>query len=229
VVVIACGALGGHIREIAARNGWRIELHCLPALLHNRPAQIAPQAQRMARRALARGQRVALAYADCGTYGALDELCARLGLRRLPGLHCYDVLAGPSRLRELFDAEPGTYVLTDYLVRSFQRTVVAGLGLDEHPELWPEYFRHYRRVVWLAQDRSATMQAQAERVAARFGLPLTVAETGTSRLEQELRALVGDEAGWRAPAAARATHSAPVRAGPAGGSGARPTAGGGGA
>jgi len=194
-VVIACGALGGHIRELAARNGWRIELHLLPALLHNRPGQITPQAERLARAALATGRRVALAYADCGTYGALDDLCARLGLRRLPGLHCYDVLAGPSRVRALFDAEPGTYVLTDYLVRSFQRTVVAGLGLDRHPELWPEYFRHYRRVVWLAQDRSAELQAQAERVAALFGLPLTVVETGTGRLEHELQRLVGDGGG----------------------------------
>jgi hypothetical protein len=207
-VVIACGALGGHIRDIAARNGWRIELHCLPALLHNRPGQITPQAERLARDGIARGRRVALAYADCGTYGALDGLCARLGLRRLPGLHCYDVLAGPSRVRELFDGEPGTYVLTDYLVRSFQRTVVAGLGLDEHPELWPEYFRHYRRVVWLAQDRSAALQARAEQVAAMFGLPLTVVETGTGRLEAELQRLVGDEARSSVPVG-------PAGAGPA--------------
>src|SRR6266516_3799907 len=202
-VVIACGALGAHLREIIARRGWPVELHCLPALLHNRPAQIIPHAERIARGALANGQRVALAYADCGTYGGLDELCSRLGLRRLPGLHCYDVLAGPSRMRALFDAEPGTYVLTDYLVRSFQRTVVAGLGLDAHPELWPDYFRHYRRVVWLAQDRSAPMQAEAEQVAARFGLPLTVIETGTSRLEQELARLVGDEPSSCAETAAR--------------------------
>ena len=202
-MVIACGALGGHIRELAAVNDWRIELHCLPALLHNRPSQITIHAERIARRGIARGRRVALAYADCGTYGALDELCSRLGLRRLPGLHCYDVLAGPSRVRELFDAEPGTYVLTDYLVRSFQRTVVAGLGLDKHPELWPEYFRHYRRVVWLAQDRSAAMQAQAEQVAARFGLPLTVIETGTGRLEAELARLVSDETSSPAETAAR--------------------------
>ena len=137
-MVIACGALGGHLREIIARRGWRVELHCLPALLHNRPSQITPDAERIARRALARGQRVALAYADCGTYGALDGLCAQLGLRRLPGLHCYDVLAGPSRVRALFDAEPGTYVLTDFLVRSFRRTVLAELGLDRHPRLWPD-------------------------------------------------------------------------------------------
>ena len=202
-MVIACGALGAHLREIIARRGWPVELHCLPALLHNRPGQITIQAERIAQGALARRRRVAVAYADCGTYGALDELCARLGLRRLPGLHCYDVLAGPSRMRALFDAEPGTYVLTDYLVRSFERTVVAGLGLDTHPELWPDYFRHYRRVVWLAQDRSAPMQAQAEQVAARFGLPLTVIETGTGRLEAELARLIGDETSPGAEAAAR--------------------------
>jgi hypothetical protein len=189
-VVIACGALAGHIREITARRGWPVELHCLPALLHNRPERIAHQAERLARAALARAQPVALAYADCGTYGALDELCARLGLARLPGLHCYDVFAGPGRMRALFDAEPGTYVLTDYLVRSFGRSVVAELGLDRYPELWTDYFGHYRRLVWLAQERSAPMQAQAEQVAGMFGLPLTVIETGTSRLEQELAVLV---------------------------------------
>ena len=189
-MLIACGALGGHLREIIGRRGWPVELHCLPALLHNRPAQIAAHAERLAQPALARGARVALAYADCGTYGALDELSARLGLARLPGLHCYDVLAGPDRLAELFAAEPGTYLLTDFGVRSFQRTVLAELGLDRYPELWPDYFGHYRRLVWLAQQPDPELTAQAERVAARFGLPLVVVETGTGRLERELARLV---------------------------------------
>ena len=189
-MLIACGALGAHLREIIGRRGWPVELHCLPALLHNRPAQIAGQAERLARPALARGARVVLAYADCGTYGALDELCARLGLARLPGLHCYDVLAGPDRLAEQFAAEPGTYLLTDFGVRSFQRTVLAELGLDRYPELWPDYFGHYRRLVWLAQEPDPELTMQAERVAARFGLPLVVVETGTGRLERELARLV---------------------------------------
>jgi len=203
VALIACGALGGHLREILARRGWRAELHCLPALLHNRPAKIAFEAERLALQALARGQRVAVAYADCGTYGALDEVCARLGLRRLPGLHCYDVLAGPERMRAVFEAEPGTYVLTDFLIRSFDRTVLAELGLDRHPELWPDYFGHYRRLVWLAQDLGPEpeperepepgLAAQAERVAARFGLPLTVVPTGTARLERELETMLTGE------------------------------------
>ena len=137
-----------------------------------------------------------MAYADCGTYGALDEVCARLGLRRLPGLHCYDVLAGPERMRAVFEAEPGTYVLTDFLVRSFDKTVLAELGLDRYPELWPDYFGHYRRLVWLAQEQEPWLAAEAERVAARFGLPLTVVPTGTSRLERELEALVTGDGMW---------------------------------
>ena len=196
MAVIACGALGGHLREILARRGWRAELHCLPALLHNRPEKITIEAERLARQALARGQRVAVAYADCGTYGALDEVCARLGLRRLPGLHCYDVLAGPERMRAVFEAEPGTYVLTDFLIRSFARTVLAELGLDRHPELWPDYFGHYRRLVWLAQDRDAELDRAAAAIAASFGLPLTVVATGTSRLERELESLITGGGLW---------------------------------
>jgi hypothetical protein len=191
VAVIACGALGGHIREIAARRGWTLELHCLPSLLHNRPGQIAPAAEELARNYLKRGLRVALGYADCGSYGALDSLCERLGIRRLPGLHCYDVLAGPGRLRAMFEAEPGTYLLTDFLVRSFRRSVLAELGLDRHPELWPDYFGHYTRLVWLAQHGDPAVAAEAASIAAMFGLPLTVVDVGTSGLEHELEQLVG--------------------------------------
>jgi hypothetical protein len=90
----------------------------------------------------------------------------------------------------LFEAEPGTYVLTDFLVRSFRRTVLAGLGLDRYPELWPDYFGHYRRVVWLAQSRDPALAAEAEAVADQFGLPLTVIDTGTARLERELELLL---------------------------------------
>ena len=195
VAVIACGALGGDIREIAARRGWALELHALPSLLHNHPERIAPAAERLARELRGRGLRVALGYADCGSYGALDELCARLGLRRLRGLHCYDVFAGAGRLREMFEREPGTYLLTDFLVRSFRRSVLAELGLDVHPELWPDYFGHYRRVVWLAQSRDPALDAEARAVGAMFGLPLTVIDVGTGGLERELGRLLADAAG----------------------------------
>jgi hypothetical protein len=173
-----------------ARRGWPVAVRSLPALLHNRPQKITTLAERLVVSALSSGRTVALAYADCGTYGALDELCARYGVRRLPGLHCYDVFAGPSRVAAMFEAEPGTYVLTDFLLRSFDRSVLAELGLDRHPELWPDYFGHYRRLVWLAQEPSPALTVQADRVAAMFGLPLTRVDTGVSRLERALACLL---------------------------------------
>ena len=190
LAVIACGALAGHIRDIAARRRWLVEVHPLPASLHNRPERIAAAAEGLARQLQARGLAVALGYADCGTYGALDEVCAALGLGRLRGLHCYDVLGGAERVRALLEHEPGTYLLTDYLVRSFDRTVLAGLGLDRHPQLWGDYFGHYRRLVWLAQERDADLDRRAAAIAAKFGLPLRVVDVGTGRLERELAALL---------------------------------------
>jgi hypothetical protein len=173
-----------------ARRGWPVAVRSLPAVLHNRPRKIVIEAERAVVRAQDDGRTVALAYADCGTYGALDELCARYGVRRLPGLHCYDVLAGASRVEAMFRAEPGTYVLTDFLLRGFDRLVLAELGLGQHPELWPDYFGHYRRLVWLAQEPTPALEAEAERVAVMFGLPLTRIDTGISRLESALAALV---------------------------------------
>jgi hypothetical protein len=138
---------------------------------------------------VASARRVILGYADCGTYGQLDELSARTGAMRLPGLHCYDLYGGPDTVRELFHMEPGSYLLTDYLVRTFDRTVLASLGLDRYPELWPDYFGHYTRVVWLAQAPTPELAAEAERIAGRFGLPLTTISTGLSRLEAALAEL----------------------------------------
>ena len=192
--MLACGALAGYVREIACRRGWPVIVRPLPALLHNRPQKIAEYAERAVVAALAGGRRVVVAYADCGTYGELDALCSRYGVQRLSGLHCYDVFAGPSRIQALFEAEPGTYLLTDFLVRSFRRSVLAELGLDRYPELWPDYFGHYRRVVWLAQEPTPELAAEAAHVADMFGLPLTRIDTGLSRLERELCSLVGEAA-----------------------------------
>jgi hypothetical protein len=189
--VVACGALAQPAAEIVARRGWPVAVHPLPPLLHNQPHLIAGEVRTLALSLAATYDVVAVAYADCGTYGALDEVCAELGLRRLPGLHCYDLFAGESRLASFLDEQPGTYLLTDFLVRSFRRTVVRELGLDRHPELRDDYFRHYTRVIWLAQEPGdAELRAQAEEAAATIGLPLTVVDTGHGRLEAALEELL---------------------------------------
>ena len=192
--VIACGALALHLQEIVARRALPVDVHPLPPLLHNRPAGIPGAVEEAAAALRPRYDRLAVAYADCGTYGALDDTCRRLGLERLPGRDCYDVFAGAAQMRAIYASEPGTYVLTDFLVRGFDRLVVQELGLDRHPELRDDYFRHYRRVVWIAQRRDAALEAAAERAAARIGLPLEVVEVGDRRLEEALLALVAPAA-----------------------------------
>ena len=189
--LVACGALAKPAADVVARRGWPVDVHPLPPLLHNHPQEIAGEVRRLATALLVDYDRVAVGYADCGTYGALDEVCSELGLRRLPGLHCYDLFAGESRLAEFLDEQPGTYLLTDFLVRSFERTVVRELGLDRYPELRDDYFRHYSRAIWLAQEPDdPELRALAATAADRLGLPLTVIPTGDGRLEEALAELL---------------------------------------
>jgi hypothetical protein len=190
--VIACGAIAQPVAAIVARRGWPVDVHPLPPLLHNHPEMIAAEVRRLADGLAASYSRVVIGYADCGTYGALDEVCRDLGVQRLPGLHCYDLYAGASRLEEFFDEQPGTYLLTDFLVRSFARTVLQELGLDRYPDLRDTYFAHYTRMVWLAQQPDDELRALADRAAASIGLPLTVVETGDHGLERALADLVGE-------------------------------------
>jgi hypothetical protein len=191
--LIACGAIAQPAARIAVERGWAVDVHPLPPLLHNQPHLIAGQVEELAASLAASYDVVAVGYADCGTYGALDEVCERLGLRRLVGLHCYDVYAGASQIEKFFADQPGTYLFTDFLVKSFARTVETELGLDRHPELLADYFGHYTRVVWLAQEQTPELHRAAEAAAARLGLPLTVVPTGNGGLERSLADLLRDD------------------------------------
>ncbi len=187
---MACGAIAQPCAEVVAERGWPVDVFPLPPLLHNQPRSIAGEVERLGNELAGRYGAVAVGYADCGTYGALDQLCDRRGWRRLPGLHCYDLYAGSAGVEKMFADQPGTYVLTDFLVRAFDRLVVAELGLDRHPELRDDYFGHYTRMVWLAQDPDPALHALATAAADRVGLPLTVVETGHQRLTRALASLL---------------------------------------
>lgn len=190
MALIACGALSRDLAAVIDGRGWDVDVHPLPPLLHNRPERIAAAVEAKVDALADRYDRIAIGYADCGTYGGLDELSARRGLQLLPGLHCYDLYAGPERISALLADEPGTYLLTDFLVRSFDRLVVRELGLDRYPELRTDYFAHYTRVVWLTTRPDAELAALAAAAAGVLGLPLQTVECGTAGLDRALGALL---------------------------------------
>ena len=75
-----------------------------------------------------------MAYADCGTGGALDRVLEQHGVERLAGAHCYGFFAGNQAFEEMHEEEPGTYYLTDFLARHFDALVIRGMKLDRYPE-----------------------------------------------------------------------------------------------
>jgi hypothetical protein len=208
-LVIACGALAREIAALRRANAWdALDVRCLPAELHNRPERIAPAVRAAILSARGRYQSIFVAYGDCGTGGELDRVLGEEGIERIPGAHCYEFFAGGPLFAALSEAEAGTFYLTDFLLRHFDRLVVRGLGLDRHPELFPAYFGHYRKLVYLSQaplpggaplsnraprPGQVTLETALERgraIAASMGLAFEHRPTGYGALGASLTAAV---------------------------------------
>ena len=197
VLVIACGALARDIVALKQRYGWEhLDIKCIDARLHNQPALIPDRLRQKIRENADQYDRIFVAYADCGTGGAIDRVIADEGIERLPGAHCYQFFAGADRFAELSDEEPGTLYLTDFLARHFDKLVVRPLKLDVHPELRDAYFGNYRRVVFLSQTQDSDLLGAARAAARRLDLDFEHHHCGYGGLEHGLRAtLTGQENG----------------------------------
>ncbi len=191
VLLIGCGALAREISWAITRGGWpNMELVCLPADLHNRPQDIpgAMKARIRAAKETGKYSKILAIYGDCGTGGALDAVLAAEGAGRIAGAHCYEFYTGSRAFTALNDEEAGSFYLTDYLVRFFDRLVIEGLGLERYPHLKDEYFRNYKRVVYLAQSDDAALRKKARQAASRLGLDYVYRHTGFGGLESYLAA-----------------------------------------
>jgi len=187
MLVIACGALARELVALLRASGWNhMAVQCLPAELHNRPEKITGAVQQKIRAARGRFGRIFVAYGDCGTGGALDRMLAQESVERIEGAHCYEFFAGSSLFERLSDEEPGTFYLTDFLLRHFERLVIRGLGIDRHPHLASQYFGNYRRLVYLAQQPDAQRLQAARAAAERLQLAFEVRETGLGGLQRAL-------------------------------------------
>ncbi|MGA2494230.1 MAG: DUF1638 domain-containing protein [Roseiarcus sp.] len=177
-LAIACGALAREMVALSRGPLGGLDVTCLPAQLHNRPERIPEAIRRKIRENRARCDEILVVYGDCGTGGALDVVLAEENVPRIAGPHCYAFYAGEDAIAAMMAEEPGSFFVTDFLARHFDRLVIRGLGLDRFPDLRNDYFHRYKRLVYLAQTEDADLTARAEAAAARLGLAFERRYTG---------------------------------------------------
>jgi Protein of unknown function (DUF1638) len=188
--LVTCGALGRDVKRIADRRGWDVDIYGVSALLHLYPSRIVEELREKLHALRPRYEKLVVVYGDCGTTGKLEPLLEEVGAVRLRGPHCYEMYAGAAHFEDIAHKRPGTFYLTDWLVRSFDRAVVRGLGLDRHPELKEMYFGNYEAVLFLRQVPNPRLAEKAREIAAYLELPLEIEDVGLGELEDRLAALV---------------------------------------
>jgi hypothetical protein len=187
VLLIACGALAREIVELTEKNNWQgFDIQCLPAKWHNTPQFIVPAMREKIFAAKRKYQKIFVLYGDCGTGGQLDALLAEQGVERLDGPHCYAFYSGNTTFAAQAEDDMTVFYLTDYIARYFDKLIWQGLGLDRHPELLPDYFQHYTKVVFLAQTKDEELERKAEAAAEKLGLSYEYRFTGYGELEAEM-------------------------------------------
>lgn len=182
---IICGALAREVLDIVKKHNWDAEVFGIPAIDHMFPERIAPDVEKRFLEIKAQFERVIVVFGDCGSRGALDTMLQKHGIARIEGPHCYEMYGGQT-FHNLMEEEPGTFFLTDFLVRGFNGTIMKGLGLDRFPELKEEYFRNYTRLVYLVQNEDTELALKAKQIAEYLELPLELRLTGYGLLEERL-------------------------------------------
>ncbi len=189
ILVITCAAVAREVNDIKKLGAWaQMDLQSITADLHVTPEKIPQAVADKIDQARDSYDHIFVAYGDCGTSGALDKVLQERGVSRLPGAHCYEFFAGEESYARLQDEEPGTFYLTDFLARHFERLVIGTLGLDKHPELKSMYFGNYTRLVYLAQTDSDELTEMAQKAADKLGLRFERIFTGTGEMVPALDA-----------------------------------------
>ena len=187
---VICGALGKEVKDIVDRRGWDVDIYGVSALLHLYPNRIVEELREKLHALRPRYDHLVVVYGDCGMNGKLEPILDEIGAARVKGPHCYEMLAGAELFERVSEERPGTFFLTDWLVRNFERAVVRGLGLDRHPDLIPMLFGNYDAVLYLRQMPNPRLAAKAQEIAAYLGLPLEINDVGLGELESRLADLM---------------------------------------
>ena len=191
LTILGCGALARELLDVMKQfPEGQVELTCLPASWHNTPEKIVPGLAAKIKKLKKQNREILVAYGDCGTGGDIDVLLEKEGISRISGPHCYEMYMGKSQFDDEMEAELGTFFVTDYMVRHFERIVMKGMGLRRHPELRDMYFGHYTRFLYLAQIKDEKLKQKAKNCAAELGLRYEYQFTGYGEFHNFLQSAI---------------------------------------
>lgn len=162
----------------------------LPAHLHIRPRELERALHDELAKARREDERMVVVYGTC--FPDMDVFCRRHGIQRVSGAHCFEMLLGSGRFRKLIERETGTFFLERELVDNFDRHCMEPLELHDE-EIRREYFRHYRKLVYIRQEEEADVTWRLEQLAAFLELDLEIHPADTRQLRDELERLVAGE------------------------------------
>lgn len=184
-LVIACGALAHEIEAIKRKQPVGFAVKCLNANLHNHPERIPDKVEQLILAHRDDYDNIFVAYGDCGTGGLLDKVLQKYGVERLPGAHCYQFFS-PQTFADIDDADLGTFYLTDFLARHFERLILREMGIAENPEFRDMIFGHYHTLLYLIQSPEQNYREQAIQAAQSLNLQYKELVTGYAGLAEHL-------------------------------------------
>ncbi|MFC1826278.1 DUF1638 domain-containing protein [Thermodesulfobacteriota bacterium] len=147
--IIACGVFRDALRQIEPqRFHQNVTVTYIDPYLHNYPQKLKEEILHQIHLAQKAGDEILCLYGKC--YPELDDHLYEMGISRIPGAHCYEILLGSRRFRAIVDEEAGTYFIEKDLILNFPEYCIQSLELDD-PSMRKSFFQHYTQLAYIRQ------------------------------------------------------------------------------
>lgn len=147
--IIACGVFRDALRQIEPQRFHRdVVITYVTPFLHNHPQKLKQEILYQIHLARKAGDEILCLYGRC--YPELDDHLHAMGIPRISGEHCYEILLGSRRFHAIIDEEAGTYFIEKDLILNFPEYCMQPLELDD-PLMRESYFKYYKRLAYIRQ------------------------------------------------------------------------------
>jgi hypothetical protein len=147
--IIACGVFRDALRQIEPQRFYKnVIITYITPYLHNHPQKLKEEILHQIYLAKKAGDDILCLYGRC--YPDLDDHLYEMGIPRVQGEHCYEILLGSKRFHAIIDEEAGTYFVEKDLILNFPEYCIQPLELDD-PMMRKSFFQYYKRLAYIQQ------------------------------------------------------------------------------